>query len=109
MARRRRKPPPEDDTIRSLLARLARCDVAAVGVLADYLDENAHPLAARVRRLWTNYQRDYAYWVRNSPGVASRWTAWECRAGQGRRLRRKLGALFGRRWKNNVALRKFPH
>lgn len=41
-----------DDTVSGCLSRIRRGDVAAVGVLADYLEENNLTGAKTVRRLW---------------------------------------------------------
>lgn len=51
-----------DDTIRTCLGRIARCQIVAVGVLADYLEETGHPFAGRVRRMWNRYLRRQAFW-----------------------------------------------
>lgn len=90
-----------DDVITGCLARVRRGEVAAVGVLADYLDETGHPLAKRVRALWAKVQR----WgeivaARSLESQARRkQTKWERIAGHRRWLRDQIAKLFKRKWK----------
>lgn len=90
-----------DDTIRGCLHRIARRDVSAVGVLADYLEETSHALAGRVRRLWDWYVVREKYWTDRDPVATSRrrLTAWEGSCITRHKVWWQIRQLFRRKWK----------
>ena len=81
-----------DDTVRTCLERVRARDVSAVGVLADYLEENGLPHAKRVRELWERFTRNVAYWSDPENDVSRRkWLRWG-----GRRPQPPMAAGAGR-------------
>ncbi len=90
-----------DPTIAGCLARIQRGDVAAAGVLADYLEENTLPHAKRVRSMWNRVQQWYQNVVDRDPAKQSRrkHTKWERIAIHRRWLRNGIANLYGRKWK----------
>jgi hypothetical protein len=95
MAKRR---PSVDPTIRGCVDRIRRCEYAAIGVLADYLDENRLPWAGTVRRVWNKLQSDVAVWSDYDFSRCRNWTRWEAIAAARRRSCQRVLRLYGRDW-----------
>lgn len=95
------KPLPE--TCQQLLNKIGRTRNAAVvtlvGILADALDEAGHPAAKRLRNLWANHQRHEQHASNGDFSKRRRWARAEYIGSWRRDLRRKVGRLFGRRWR----------
>lgn len=88
-----------DPVIIGCLYKLRRGDVFAVGVLADYLEENKMPWASRVRNMWQRYCRREAYFNKHDFSRDRYWTRWESIAVDRMLLCRKIAAIYGRKWK----------
>src|SRR5689334_5147388 len=101
MARRKKRVATAvDDVMRGCLERLHRCDVTAVGVLADHMEENRIPYAAQVRSLWSAFCRHVAFWSDYSRDVSRmKWTRREGIAHNRRWLWERIVRLFGKKWK----------
>ncbi len=90
-----------DPTIAGCLEKVRRGDVSAVGVLADYLEENGLPHAKMVRGLWNRFSR-WGEVVRNRPDQVQarrKHTKWERLAFHRRWLRERIAGVFKRSWK----------
>ena len=87
-----------DPVIIGCLDKLRRGDIFAVGVLADYLEENGLPWASTVRKMWQRYCRREAYFSRKDFSRSKRWTQWEAIAAERRTLTRKIAMIYERKW-----------
>ncbi len=89
-----------DPTVAGCLAKVQRGDVSAVGVLADYLEENALPHAKRVRKLWNQMNEWIAYWLNPETDMSRRkYVRWQRVAFNRRWLRNRIAEVFKRNWK----------
>lgn len=76
MARHRKKP-ITDPVVLGCIDRLKKGNVNAVGVLADYLEENGLPHAAVIRRLWADYSNMEAHFLRPDTRIRRQLSRWE--------------------------------
>jgi hypothetical protein len=88
---------PTDPTIAGCLEKIRRGDVTAVGVLADYLEENRLPKAKSVRNFWVKYG-EYIRRVEEMNIDRRRLSKWEMIAQCRSWLRRRICNLYGRKW-----------
>jgi hypothetical protein len=103
----RRKPvTAADPTITGCLARLAGGYTDAAGVLTDYLEETAHPLAPRVRKATQSWSYGLSWWRSADMSRRRVWTRWEAVAAEHRKVRRIIARLFRRSWRS-LTLRQF--
>jgi hypothetical protein len=94
-------------TLTTCLEMIRKGDVSAVGVLADYLEEHRLPNAKTVRSLWNRFNRYVTFWSDPNNDVSRRkWTRWEGVARNRRWLRRRIGEVYCRQWKQ-MPLDKF--
>jgi hypothetical protein len=100
MARNRVRIPPPDDIVRGCLDQLRRGTVSAVGVLADHLEEQKHPLAKKIRKEWNRYVNNVTYWSDPAIDVSRRrYTRWELLALIAQNLRYRVRVMFRLVWK----------
>lgn len=81
--------------VAALLATIRKGDWQAIGVLADYLEENGLPHARRLRSFWDKYQRMERYWLKaeNEPRRTN--ARWEEVALWRRWLWRRVRTMYG--------------
>lgn len=87
-----------DATIRGCLDALRKGDIFAVGILADWLEENQLPHATRVRQMWARYERR-RQWFATADLTRRKSTHWEIAGRERNRLRSKVARLYGCWWK----------
>lgn len=97
MASRKRIAKVADPVVAGCLDRIRRCEMTAVGVLADHMEERGLPYAKLVRRMWDRHQRILDAYAETDFTRRKR-TRWEMTAISRRILRRKIATLFGRVW-----------
>jgi len=88
-----------DDTMRTLISRIQKCDIAAIGVLADWMEENKRPYASKIRCIWNDLQSSLEYWsIPDRDLTRCELTRWELIAGARRWARRRVAKAFGKKW-----------
>lgn len=97
--RRKRKPlPATDPVVRGCLSQIRRGVTDAVGVLADYLEENSLPGRKQLRSLWGKYNEYVDSWKTVTDWSRRSCVLWEVIARNRRWLRQRIGELYGREW-----------
>jgi len=108
MARRRQPKIPVDPVIRGCLDRIRTCEMTAVGVLADYLDEtvpNAES-ARKLRAAYTRCERNCRI-IGGKDVSRRRRSKWELIASWRRYLWFRVREIFNRKWTKHPTLRDF--
>jgi len=88
-----------DPTILTCLESIRKGDAAAVGVLADYLEENNLPRAKALRRIWESCCNSIAYWMTANLD-RRRFARWEAIAWCRKYARTRVRNLYKRKWKS---------
>jgi hypothetical protein len=97
-----------DANVSAILERIARRDIAAIGVLADYLEENDLPHAKRVRGWWRWYSRRMEWWYDPNRDHSRRHlTVWENVEIDKEYVRIKVGQVFRKKWTAEKRWRRY--
>jgi uncharacterized protein (TIGR02996 family) len=91
---------PVDAVAARLLVRVRQGHVEVVGVLADHLEEQGDPRVPHLRQLLATHAEMLAESDARDWSHVSHWTHWEDIAYKHGWLRFRVGAAFGRYWKN---------
>jgi hypothetical protein len=95
-------------TITTLLAQIAKRNTNAIGVLADYMEENNLPHAKRVRGWWKWYADRVQWWTDGKTDHSRRvLTVWENMEIDREYVRIQVGKVFGKKWKVSDKWRRY--